>query len=74
MSTKVIPFNSYKEAEQYLDACSILIGKLQGSLSILAEANPSNIEELEQSISKSLDVLVEGMGNLNSSIRERLLK
>ncbi len=73
MESKYIPFNNYQEAELHLDACVLLINQMKENISKLKDCNVSNQQQIEGTVIKSIDVLIEGLENLNLSIKHKVI-
>lgn len=73
MDSKYIPFNTYQEAELHLDACVLLINQMKANISKLKDCKVSNHQQIEGTVIKSIDVLIEGLQNLNLSIKHKVI-
>ena len=67
---KHVPFNNVNELEFHLDASIMLIERLKETLNLMCKCDGINREELDESVTNSIHVLIDGFATAILSIQQ----
>lgn len=71
---KYVPFNNVNELEFHLDASIMLIERLKETVNLMSKCDGINREELEESVTNSMHVLIDGFATSILSIQQGYAK
>ncbi len=69
-----VPFSNADELAFHFDASIILIERVKETVGLMAQSEGENRRELEESVTKSMSVLIEGFSDAIHSIQEGNIK
>ena len=72
--TQYVPFTHIDELEFHFDASIMLIERLKETVGLMAQSEGENRKELEETVTKSMSVLIEGFTTSVHSIQQGCIK
>ena len=69
-----VPFSNIDELEFHFDASIMLIERIKETVGLMAQSEGENRKELEDTVTKSMSVLIDGFTAAIHSIQEGCIK
>lgn len=71
---KYVPFNNVNELDFHFDASIMLIERLKETVNLMSQCDGTAREELEESVTNSMHVLIDGFATAILSIQQGYIK